>query len=45
MCALTPDLYIRYFRDLSKLPVNENGLFDPADIGRTMAAYGTELVP
>jgi len=42
ICTLTPDLYVEYFRDLSKLPVNEQGLLDPADIGRTMAAYATE---
>ncbi|HEY1634677.1 MAG TPA: hypothetical protein VGF64_07965, partial [Acidimicrobiales bacterium] len=42
--ALTPDLYVEYFRDLSELPVNERGLLDPTDIGRTMAAYATEVI-
>ena len=44
ICTLTPDLYVEYFRDLGRLPVNEQGLLDPADIGRTMAAYATEVV-
>lgn len=44
ICTLTPDLYVEYFRDLSKLPVNEHGQLDPADIGRTMAAYDTEVI-
>jgi mannose-6-phosphate isomerase-like protein (cupin superfamily) len=45
VCTLTPDLYVEYFRDLSKLPLNEQGLPDLADIGRTMAKYATEVVP
>jgi mannose-6-phosphate isomerase-like protein (cupin superfamily) len=44
MCALTPDLYVEYFRDLGQLPVDEKGLLNPADIGRTMARYDTEVV-
>ena len=40
----TPDLYIGYFRDLAKLPVNEQGLLSPADIGQTMARYATDVV-
>lgn len=44
ICTLTPDLYVEYFRDLSKLPVDEHGRLDPADIGRTMAAYDTEVI-
>jgi len=44
ICTLTPDLYVEYFRDLSKLPVNDQGLLDPADIGRTMARYATEVI-
>jgi len=43
--TLTPDLYLEYFRDLSLLPVDERGLLNPADIGRTMAKYATEVVP
>ncbi len=42
--TLTPDLYIQYFRDLGKLPVDERGLLSPADIGRTMAKYATDVV-
>jgi mannose-6-phosphate isomerase-like protein (cupin superfamily) len=44
ICTLTPDLYVDYFRDLSKLPVDERGLLDPADLGRTMAAHATEVI-
>lgn len=44
VCALTPDLYVEYFRDLSKLSVNEQGLLDPADIGRTIARYAIEAI-
>jgi hypothetical protein len=33
-----------YFRDLSKLPVDEEGVLNPADIGRRMAKYSTEVV-
>ena len=42
--TMTPDLYIEYFRDLGRLPVNEQGMLDPADIGRTMAKYATDVV-
>ena len=42
--TLTPDLYVEYFRDLGRLPVDERGLLSPADIGRTMARYDTEVV-
>ncbi len=42
--TLTPDLYIEYFRDLSRLPVDERGLLSPADIGRAMAKYATDVV-
>jgi mannose-6-phosphate isomerase-like protein (cupin superfamily) len=41
ICTLTPDLYVEYFRDLGKLPLNEQGMPDPGDIVRTMAKYGT----
>ncbi|MEJ7744471.1 MAG: cupin domain-containing protein [Nocardioidaceae bacterium] len=44
LCILTPDLYVEYFRDLAKLPVDEQGQLNPADIGRTMAAYDTEVI-
>jgi len=42
--TLTPDLYVQYFRDLSKLPVNDQGQLNPADIARTMSHYATEVV-
>ncbi len=42
--TLTPDVYVQYFRDLGTLPVDENGLLSPADIGRTMARYHTEVL-
>lgn len=42
--TLTPDLYVEYFRDLGRLPVDDRGLLSPADIGRTMARYHTEVV-
>jgi mannose-6-phosphate isomerase-like protein (cupin superfamily) len=42
--TLTPDLYVQYFRDLGTLPVDEQGLLSPADIGRTMAKYATDVV-
>jgi cupin domain len=35
--TLTPDLYVEYFRDLGKLPVDDKGMLNPADIGQTMA--------
>ena len=44
LCTVTPDLYIEYFRDLGRLPVNEQGMLGPADIGRTMAKYATDVV-
>ena len=44
ICTLTPDVYVEYFRELGKLPVDELGLLDPADVGRTMAAYATEVI-
>ena len=42
---MTPDLYIQYFRDLGRLPLDAQGLLQPADIARTMARYATEVVP
>jgi mannose-6-phosphate isomerase-like protein (cupin superfamily) len=44
ICTLTPDLYVEYFRDLSKLPVDDQGMLSPADIGQTMAKYATEVI-
>jgi len=42
--TLTPDLYVGYFRDLAELPVDGNGMLEPAGIGRAMASYATEVV-
>jgi len=42
--TVTPDRYVEYFRDLGRLPVDEQGLLNPADIGRTMAKYATDVV-
>ena len=44
LCTLSPDLYVEYFRDLGRLPVDEEGLLNPADIGKTMAKYATEVI-
>lgn len=44
ICTLTPDRYVEYFRDLGKLPVDEQGFLDPADIGKTMTQYATDVV-
>ena len=44
ICTVTPDLYIEYFRDLGRLPVDEKGMLNPADIGKTMANYATDVV-
>jgi mannose-6-phosphate isomerase-like protein (cupin superfamily) len=43
--TMTPDLYVEYFRDLGRLPVDDRGMLNPADIGRAMANYATEVVP
>jgi mannose-6-phosphate isomerase-like protein (cupin superfamily) len=42
--TLTPDLYVEYFRDLNRLPVDDKGQLNPADIGRTMAKYATQVI-
>lgn len=42
--AMTPDLYVQYFRDVGQLPVNDQGLPNPTDIARTMARYATDVV-
>jgi mannose-6-phosphate isomerase-like protein (cupin superfamily) len=44
ICTLTPDLYVEYFRDLNRLPVDDRGQLDPADIGQTMAKYATDVI-
>lgn len=44
ICTLTPDLYIEYFRDLARAPLDEQGMLRPADIARTMSKYATEVV-
>jgi mannose-6-phosphate isomerase-like protein (cupin superfamily) len=41
---MTPDLYIQYFRDLDQLPLDTDGMLQPADVARTMARYATEVV-
>ena len=35
---------IIYFRDVGTLAVGENGLLDPAAVGRVMKKYATEVV-
>lgn len=42
--TVTPDRYVEYFRDLGKLPLDEQGMLSPADIGRAMANYATDVV-
>jgi mannose-6-phosphate isomerase-like protein (cupin superfamily) len=42
--TMTPDLYIQYFRDIAQLPVDSQGLPNPADLARTMAHYATDVV-
>jgi mannose-6-phosphate isomerase-like protein (cupin superfamily) len=44
ICTVSPDLYVEYFRDLSRLPVDGKGMLHPADIGKTMAKYATEVI-
>lgn len=44
ICTLTPDLYVEYFRDLSRLSSGNNGQIDLADVGRTMAKYFTDVI-
>ena len=44
ICTMTPDLYIQYFRDLGQLPLDQQGMLNPADIARTMARYATDVV-
>ena len=44
IASLTPDRYIQYFRELTRLPLNDQGFLDPADIARTMSNYATEVV-
>jgi quercetin dioxygenase-like cupin family protein len=42
---MTPDLSIQYFRDLARLPLDQQGMLRPADVASTMARYATEVVP
>ncbi len=44
VATLTPDLYVQYFRDVSKLPLNDQGQLNPADVARTMSQYATDVV-
>lgn len=43
VCAVTPHLYVQYFRDLRDVPVGPGGL-DPVAVGKVMARYATEVV-
>ena len=42
--TLSPDRYVEYFRDLGRLPVDDHGLLNPADIGQAMARYATDVI-
>jgi hypothetical protein len=42
--TFTPDLYVQYFRDLQGVPWGPTGP-DPAEVGKVMARYATEVVP
>lgn len=42
--VLTPDLYVEFFRELSRLAVDEHGLLVAADVGQAMAKYATDVV-
>ncbi len=42
--SLISDLCIQCYRDLSRLPVGEQGQLNPAGIGQTMARYATEVI-
>jgi hypothetical protein len=44
MFSFTPDRYVEYFRDLGRLPVDDTGQLNPADISRAMARYATEMI-
>jgi mannose-6-phosphate isomerase-like protein (cupin superfamily) len=43
LCTVTPDLYVKYFRDLVALQPGPNGL-DPTEVAQVMARYATEVV-
>ena len=42
--TMTPDRYIQYFRDLGALPLDAQGMLSPADIGRAMSRYATDVI-
>lgn len=44
VCTLTPDRHIEDFRDLSRPSIDAQGQLDPADVGRAMADYATEVI-
>ncbi|MGH7610239.1 MAG: cupin domain-containing protein [Candidatus Dormibacteria bacterium] len=44
LCTVTPDRYIQYFRELSRLPVGDDGQLNPADVVRAMATYATDVI-
>jgi len=42
LCTVTPERYIGYFRELSKLQPGAGGRLDPADVLALMARYATD---
>lgn len=44
IATLTPDLFVQYFRDLTKLPLNDQGLLNPSDVALAMSHYATNVV-
>jgi quercetin dioxygenase-like cupin family protein len=42
LCTLTPQRYIDYFRELTRLTPGTDGRLDPAEILAVMARYATE---
>ena len=44
IATLTPDQYVQYFRDISKLPLDAHGLLNPDDVAHAMSHYATDVV-
>jgi uncharacterized cupin superfamily protein len=42
LCTFTPQRYIGYFRELSRLTPGPDGRLDPAEVLAIMAGYATE---
>ena len=42
LCTVTPERYIGYFRELSKLQPGTDGPLNPADVLALMARYATD---